>query len=68
MSGITKNKVKGIYWHKDEYWDKPKKIQREIFAQFFSVAGSDDMNQLDMLQKCFPNIFEEFSQMIGDLI
>lgn len=68
MSGITQNTVKGQYWHNDTYWNKPKKLQREIFAQLFSVAGADDIEQLEVLQKCFPNTFEAFSVIIGRLI
>jgi len=68
MSGITDNKIKGRYRHDNKYWKKPHKLEREIFAQMFTVAGKDDLKQLGMLQKHLPNSFKEFDSLIRRIL
>jgi len=68
MSGITNNRIKGRYRHANEYWKKENKLQREIFAQMFTVAGNDDLEQLEIFQKYLPNTFREFDNLIRRLL
>ncbi len=68
MSGITKNEIKGRYKHNNKYWKKPNKLEREIFAQMFTVAGNDDLIQLELFQKYLPNTFKEFDNLIRRLL
>lgn len=68
ISGMTKNKIKGRYFHKNSYWNKPKKLEKEIFAQMFTAAGTDDFKQLQMFQKYLPNTFKAFDNLIGGLL
>ena len=68
MSGITKNEIKGRYKHNNKYWKKPNKLEREIFAQMFTVAGNDDLVQLELFQKYLPNTFKEFDNLIRRLL
>lgn len=68
IGGITDNKVVGRYKHSKKYWKKPNKLQREIFAQMFSTAGSDDFKQLEIFQKYLPNTFKEFDNLIRRLL
>lgn len=68
MSGITNNKIKGRYKHSNKYWKKPHKLEREIFAQMFTTAGSDDLKQLEIFQKYLPNTFKEFDNLIRRLL
>ena len=68
ISGMTKNKIKGRYFHKNSYWNKPKKLEKEIFAQMFTAAGADDFKQLQIFQKYLPNTFRTFDNLIGGLL
>ena len=68
ISGMTKNKIKGRYFHKNSYWNKPKKLEKEIFAQMFTAAGADDFRQLQIFQKYLPNTFKAFDNLIGGLL
>lgn len=68
MSGITNNRIKGRYRHDNKYWKKPHKLEREIFAQMFTVAGNDDLKQLEIFQKHLPNSFKEFDNLIRRLL
>lgn len=68
MSGITSNEIKGRYKHNDKYWRKPHKLEREIFAQMFTTAGNDDLNQLEIFQKYLPNTFREFDNLIRRIL
>lgn len=68
MSGITDNKMKGRYFHKKGYWKKNNKLEREVFAQMFTVAGNDDFGQLQVFQKYLPNTFKAFDDLIRGLL
>ena len=68
IGGITENKIVGRYKHSKEYWKKKNKKEREIFAQMFSVAGNDDLKQLEIFQQYLPNIFKEFDNLIRRLL
>lgn len=68
MSGITNNKIKGRYKHNNKYWEKPHKLEREIFAQMFTTAGNNDLKQLEIFQKYLPNIFKEFDELIRRIL
>lgn len=68
IGGITNNKITGRYGHPKKYWKEPYKLEREIFAQMFTMAGNDDLNQLEIFQKNLPNIFKEFDNLIGRLL
>lgn len=68
ISGMTKHKIKGRYFHKNSYWNKPKKLEKEIFAQMFTAAGADDFKQLQIFQKYLPNTFKAFDNLIGGLL
>lgn len=68
IGGITDNKVVGKYKHKNNYWKKANKLERETFAQMFTMAGNDDIKQLEVFQKYLPNIFKEFDDLIRRLL
>lgn len=68
MSGMTNNKISGRYKHNNKYWRKTNKLEREIFAQMFTTAGNEDLKQLAIFQKYFPNTFREFDNLIRSLI
>lgn len=68
MSGMTNNEISGRYKHNNKYWRRADKLEREIFAQMFTTAGNEDLRQLAIFQKYFPNTFREFDNLIRRLI
>lgn len=68
IGGMTANKVVGRYKHKKSYWKQPNKLQRETFAQLFTMAGEDDFEQLEVIQKYLPNTFKAFDKLIGRIL
>ncbi len=68
IGGITNNKVVGRYKHEDKYWKEVDKLEKEIFAQMFTMAGNNDIKQLELFQRYLPNIFIEFDNLIRGLL
>lgn len=68
VGGMTNNKIVGIYKHDKIYWKKNHKLQRETFAQIFTIAGRNDIKQLELFQKYLPNTFREFDNLIRRLL
>lgn len=68
IGGMTDNKIVGVYKHDKKYWKKNNKLQRETFAQMFTMAGKDDIKQLELFQKYLPNTFREFDNLVRRLL
>lgn len=68
ISGMTKNQIRGRYYHKTKYWNKANKLERETFAQMFTMAGKYDIKQLEIFERYFPNTFKEFDNLIRRLL
>lgn len=68
IGGMTNNKVVGRYKHKNKYWKKAGKLEKEMFAQMFTMAGNNDIKQLELFQKYLPNTFKEFDNLIRRLL
>lgn len=68
IGGMTNNKVVGRYKHEKKYWKKTGKLEKEIFAQMFTMAGNNDIKQLELFQKYLPNTFKEFDNIIRRLL
>lgn len=68
IGGMTNNEIVGNYGHSKKYWKKSNKLERETFAQMFTMAGRDDLKQLELFQKYLPNIFKEFDDLIRRLL
>ncbi len=68
MSGITNNEIKGRYRHDNKYWRRKNKLEREIFAQMFTMAGNNDIKQLELFQKYLPNTLREFDNLMRRLL
>ena len=68
IGGMTDKEIKGRYGHKKEYWRKPNKLERETFAQLFTIAGNDDIKQLQIWQKYLPNTLKEFDNIIRRIL
>jgi len=68
VGGMTNNKVVGRYKHEKKYWKKAGKLEKEIFAQMFTMAGNNDIKQLELFQEYLPNTFKEFNNLIRRLL
>lgn len=68
IGGMTNNKIVGRYKHSNKYWRQKNKLEREIFAQMFTTAGNDDLEQLEIFQKYLPNTFREFDNIIRRIL
>ena len=68
VGGMTNNKVVGRYRHEKKYWKKSGKLEKEMFAQMFTIAGKNDIKQLELFQKYLPNTFKEFDNLIRRLL
>lgn len=68
IGGMTNNKAVGRYKHEKKYWKKTGKLEKEIFAQMFTMAGNNDIKQLELFQKYLPNTFKEFDNIIRRLL
>lgn len=64
IGGMTNNNIVGRYGHKKKYWKQPGKLQKEIFAQMFTVASNDDLTQLLIFQQYLPNTLREFDNLV----
>ncbi len=65
---MTNNKIVGRYKHENKYRKKAEKLEKEIFAQMFTMAGNNDIKQLELFQKYLPNTFKEFDNLIRRLL
>lgn len=68
VGGMTNNKIVGRYKHQNKYWKKTGKLEKEMFAQIFTMAGNNDIKQLELFQKYLPNTFKEFDNLIRRLL
>ena len=64
--GLTKNKCKGRYSHKTEYW-KPNKVEKEAFAHFYEATARNDDAKLSVLKSMFPNAYNEFERIVASI-
>jgi len=68
IGGMTNNEVVGRYKHESKYWKNGNKLEKEIFAQIFVMAGSNDIEQLEIFKEYLPNTFIEFDNIIRRLL
>lgn len=64
ISGLTKNKIKGKFYHSNKYWEKKNALEKETFANLFSVAGSNDLQYLNVIKDMLPNTLNAFDRLI----
>lgn len=68
IGGMTSNEVVGRYKHESKYWKKANKLEKEVFAQMFVMAGCNDIEQLEIFKEYLPNTFKEFDNIIRRLL
>lgn len=67
MGGLTKCQCQNLWGHSLSYWEhKPERVQREAFANMYSVAfGSQE--RVDAMRKYFPTAYARFEQILEGL-
>lgn len=67
IGSITNNKVVGFGYHNEDYWKRRGKIEKETFANLFSIAGSNNLKYLEVIDKYLQNTLQEFDKIIKEL-
>ncbi len=67
FDALSEGKCKGRYGHKREYWKSDKIIGSEAFAHFFSASATGNTIKLESIKEIFPNAYEEFLKVIGEI-
>ena len=67
FSGVTKNKVKGGYYHENKYWREAETLPTEAFAHMF-CATIQSPESLALIKKYFPKSYEMFEEMIDSWV
>ena len=64
MGGLTNNVIRGKYKHSNQYWNKKNALEKETFANLFSIAGSEDIKYLEKIKQYLPNTLNAFDNLI----
>ena len=66
FGGVTGNKIRGAFGHKNEYWQRKGSLERETFAHLFEATIRDDKYKLKLIKEILPESYSEFLKMLGD--
>ncbi len=67
LNGLSLGNINFGYKHKTEYWSKPKKVERETWAQFGRILYSENQQVIRMLRDLLPNTYEEVMYILREL-
>ena len=67
FGGMTNNKCVGGFQHEPEYWEKPMKLEKEMFAHFYGITLRNDNKALNVIKQAFPSAYAEFIKTVGRL-
>lgn len=66
IHGMSNKNIDFGYGHyKNNYWEKPFKLQKEIFAQYGRMYFEENKDVLKMLQDIFPEITSQVNAIIS---
>lgn len=67
LGGLTQCQCQNLWGHSLSYWEyEPKRVQREAFANMYSVAfGSQE--RIDAMKEYFPTAYARFEQILEEL-
>ena len=69
FSGLTNNKLRLGYGHKEKYWKKDRKnLSKEAWAQYGRITYSNDKETIKVFQELFPNFYECATIALKELI
>ena len=57
----------GFGHYKNDYWQKPFKLQKETFAQYGRMNFEENSEVLKMLQEIFPNTSSQINSVISEI-
>lgn len=64
FSGVTQNQIRGRFYHENEYWERENTLEKETFANLFAIAGENDIEYLQIVNKYLPNTLKAFDGLI----
>ncbi len=64
IGGLTNNEIRGKYKHSNQYWSRKNALEKETFANLFSIAGGKDIEYLQIIGKYLPNTLNAFDSLI----
>ncbi len=64
IGGMTNNKIKGRAYHENKYWERENALEKETFANLFSIAGSNNIEYLNIINRYLPNTLNVFEELI----
>lgn len=64
FSGVTQNQIRGKFYHENEYWERENTLEKETFANLFAIAGGNDIEYLQTVNKYLPNTLKAFDGLI----
>ena len=64
IGGLTNNEIRGKYYHRSEYWSRKNALEKETFADLFSIAGGNDIKYLEIINTYLPNTLKAFDSLI----
>lgn len=67
FGALSGGKCRGRYGHRIEYWKSDVIIGNEAFAHFFSASAINNNRKLESIQAVFPNAYEEFLKIVGEM-
>lgn len=67
FDALSGGKCRGSWGHSPDYWKSDKKVGSEAFAHFFGVSVTGNQTKLEAIRAIFPNAYEEFLKMVGEM-
>ncbi len=64
IGGMTNNKIKGRAYHETKYWERENALEKETFANLFSIIGSNNIEYLNIINRYLPNTLNVFEELI----
>lgn len=65
-SAITGGKAPLMAGHESDYWDKPGKKQKEIFANLFTLECFQDLDGLEFVKSELPDVYNVYISMTAE--
>lgn len=66
INAVSKNNIRGVAWHRPDYWKDDSAICAEAFAHMYEAQF--DEKRYKQMQKYFPNALKKFEEMLGGLV
>ncbi len=64
INGMTYGEINLGYHHDSKYWEKPFRIQKEVFAQYGRIIFKENPEVMKMMNEMFPDITARIDTII----